>query len=432
MAHPIPPQIELGIAQLREAVLSVDKKDVDLLKTPWAELEKSVIKLLGGPFNMGQPAHQAVALGVAGILGERMIDEFKAFWFPNRDSVEGAAIGFPDGIIMLSPFGAAVDALTRGKLELLDGILGDIRRSLAQAKFSLDPRTANLPKLTAEDYARLFDPGFIQFTMADAGKVKIAMDSAPEKLLRDLRDGLSRVGAQLPQEAKAQFEQQIGGALQRMEPGKPAGDQVERAPRVGELVAHLFGTVDGTGFAPEEFWAQVVLPLLFIGAPTQFPPLEQDELEAFKQGVEPLPLFTELVPYQVSANDEGLLGVFPVEDIALLHPAFARAAALRLVKLKRETIAPMIAKFDPNATRDVVQRFTKYLEEKSGAKARQGQQGGTMLDAAVQLLTDLKRAMDKNPTADLCLRRVTEAEASSEGALAALRQALSGPRIILA
>jgi hypothetical protein len=46
------------------------------------------------------------------------------------------------------------------------------------------------------------------------------------------------------------------------------------------------------------------------------------------------------------------------------------------------------------------------------------------------LLTDLKRVIDSGK--DVCVRRLTEAEAASEPALALVRQALSGSRIILA
>jgi hypothetical protein len=53
-----------------------------------------------------------------------------------------------------------------------------------------------------------------------------------------------------------------------------------------------------------------------------------------------------------------------------------------------------------------------------------------MLDAAMTLLTDLKQAVTAGR--DVYVRRMTEAEASSEPALGMVRQALSAPRIILA
>jgi hypothetical protein len=53
-----------------------------------------------------------------------------------------------------------------------------------------------------------------------------------------------------------------------------------------------------------------------------------------------------------------------------------------------------------------------------------------MLQAALLLLADLKRAVTETQGM-LCLRRLTEAEAKSEQALALVRRALQGGRIIL-
>ena len=53
-----------------------------------------------------------------------------------------------------------------------------------------------------------------------------------------------------------------------------------------------------------------------------------------------------------------------------------------------------------------------------------------MLQAAMMLLTDLKRAVTTTQ-GPLCLRRLTEAEAASEQALALVRKAMQGSRIIL-
>ena len=108
----------------------------------------------------------------------------------------------------------------------------------------------------------------------------------------DLRTALGRVGAQrMSAESKAQFEQQIAGALARLDPAKSLGEQVGQAPRLAELMLIVGAATKQTGSAPDEFWEQAVLPLLFTGAPTSYPPLDPQDLEAAKQGVDPLALF---------------------------------------------------------------------------------------------------------------------------------------------
>lgn len=430
---PVPQHVHQAQTQLSAALEKVEGRPVDLLKAPWPEVEQSVIKLLGGAFQANRPEHQALALGLAGAFAARMAMEHQAFWFPNRDSPEGATLGFPDAIIMLSPFGAVMDAMVQGKLALLDKLAGDIRGSLAQVRFN--PTAAislggSQPKLGPADYQRLFDPGFLQFVVLDPAKAKDAFEAKPEVLAREVKDALGRTQPPLPQEARQQFEGQIVMSLQRLEPGKSLADQVERAPRMVELMAHLAATAGGTGCAPEEFWAEIVLPLLFIGVPQQFPPLDDEELEAYKKGIEPLALFVDVVPHAHQAPEEGLLGIFDVQDIGLPHPSFAKVGALRLIQINPARIKGLLEQFDPEKMVDAVKRFTQHLAEKSGKPAEESPQGKEMMQAAMMLLSDLKRAVT-TVQGPLCLRRLTEAEAASEATLALVRRAMQGGRIIL-
>src|SRR5438105_4617629 len=139
MAFAWPPQMELARQQLAQEIEQVDQKKVDPTSTPWGQIEKSVIKLLGGAFAMNKAEHQAVAMGLSAFFAARLEKDVGAFWFVNRESIEGAVLGFPEALIMLSPLGAVVQALTRANLARLDEIEKDIRNSLAQVKFSAGP-----------------------------------------------------------------------------------------------------------------------------------------------------------------------------------------------------------------------------------------------------------------------------------------------------
>lgn len=435
-AHPVPQHVHQAQAQLAAALAQVEGKPVDLLQVPWADLEKSVAKLLGGSaFQVNAPQHQALALGIAGAFAARMAAEHQAFWFPNRDSPEGATLGFPEAIIMLSPFGAVMDAMQQGKLARLEDLAADIRRSLGQVRFGAgaNPGAAlGQPKLGPADYQRLFDPGFLQFVVLDPNKTKTVFETRPDALARDVKDALGRTQPPLPQEARQQFEGQIVMSLQRLEATKSLAEQVERAPRLAELMAHMVATVGGTGCAPEEFWHQIVLPLLFIGVPAQFPPLDEDEVEAFKEGAEPLALFVDVVPHAQPAPEEGLLGAFEMSEVGLAHPSMAKVGALRLIQIQAARLKPLLEQFEPDKTVDAVKRFTQYVSEKAGkATGEETPQGKEMLQAAMMLLTDLKRAVTTVQGGQLCLRRLTEAEAASEQALALVRRAMQSGRIIL-
>ena len=110
-----------------------------------------------------------------------------------------------------------------------------------------------------EEYARLFDPGFLQFILVDPRRTKELWDAKPSALSADLRTALAGVGAQrMSAESKTQFEQQIAGALARLDPARSLGDQVGQAPRLAELMVTVVAATKQTGSAPDEFWELIL------------------------------------------------------------------------------------------------------------------------------------------------------------------------------
>ena len=424
--------LDAATQQLASSLARVQGAPLDLRTAPWADVEKGVIKLLMGPFRPELPEHQLVALGLAGAFADRLAASDQAFWFPHREAPEGGMLGFPDAVLMLSPFQAVVEALSRGKLDRLDEVAADIRRALAQARFA--PTGGAPVKLRPDDYARLFDPGFLQFLLLDPRRTKELWEARPPALSADLRTALSRVGAQrMSPEAKAQFEQQVAGSLARLDPAKPLGEQVAQAPRLAELLLSIAAATKQTGSAPDEFWEQAVLPLLFTGAPTTYPPLDPQDVEAAKQGVDPLALFLDVVPYTSPAPEDGLLGVFPMQEVGVPNPGLAQAGIPRLLTVPKDALAPKLAQYDGRATRASLDGFVKYLSEKAGKPVTSTASGKQMEDAALALLGELKALLEGAPAdSELALRRLTETEALSDGALMAVREAMQGPRIILA
>jgi hypothetical protein len=208
---------------------------------------------------------------------------------------------------------------------------------------------------------------------------------------------------------------------------------VAQAPRLAELMLTMVAAAKQTGSAPDEFWEQAVFPLLFTGAPTTYPPLDAQDLEAAKQGVDPLALFLDVVPYSSPAPEDGLLGVFPMQEIDVPHPSLTQGGVPRLLAVPKAALQSKLSGYDLRATRASLDGFTKYLSEKAGKPIAASAPGKQMEDAALALLAELKGLLDGAPAeAQLVMRRLTETEALSDGALQAVREAMQGPRIILA
>ncbi len=426
----IPATLVPAVEQLANLLKLPDGKPLDLFAAPWIDVEKGVIPLLGGAFSPDRPEHQAVALGLAGAFGARLIAAHNAFWFLNRESAEGASVGFPDALVVLSPLGAVSDALAAGQLNRLDAVDADIRRALGQARFG-----GGAPaRLEPADYERLFDPGFLQFVAINGTQLKAAWEGTVSSAAREIQDALGR-STKLPAEARKQLESQLLGTLQRLEGDKPMVEEAARVPRVGEVVGLLFAGTGGTGAAPEELWRDVVFPLLHVGVPPSFPPLDKEELKAAQEGVDPLFLFLEVVPYEHPAHDDGLLETFAQEDLSLPHPKLQGVGMPHLIQLKQDRLAPLLEAFDPAKLKDAVERFAAHVAGLTGKAATRTEAGTAMLSSALALLTELKELKAKLgsvPDGRLCVRRLTEAEAASEPMMQLVRTALSAPRIILA
>jgi len=426
--RPIPPHLAAALEQVQAALTQALGKPVNLLSDPWAEVERGVARLLGGAFDPSKPEHTAVALGLGAAFGERLAEPDQGFWFPNRDAPESAMVGFPDAVLMLSPLGAAAEALGQSKLELLDTIAADIRKALAQARFA--PNAGQAQRLNAEAYRQLFDPGMLQFLVFDPAKADAAWALHPDTVSREIRDAISRAGSKLTPEVAKGIEQQIVGGMSRLDPAKSLTEQIIRAPRLVELVASLNAATAFTGVAPDDFWEGLAFPLLFIGAPQSFPPLDDEERQAVKQGIDPFTLFLDTVPYANPARDEGYLGAFDPDQVSLPHPAFGQLEAPHLLKVDRAAVTGLVEQFDADKTREALGRWTAYLEAEAGQKPVESEPATQLRDVAVQLLSDLKRLLTH--PGDMYVRRMTEAEAQSEMSLIPLRLALQGPRIILA
>lgn len=443
VSHPTPPQVLHNLDQFRDALRSVERMDVDPLTAPWEQLERSVIKLLGGAFSPQDQAHTGVAVMVASALAGRLSRDLGAFWFPHRATLEGAALGFPDAMMVVSPLEVALQALSRSRLTLLDDVARDLKRALVEARTRGGAPQGGGP-LGPDDYRRLLDPGLAQFVCVDLGRAKTAREQTAASAARELDRAIGKLPQQVPGEMRQSMRQQLLGALGQLEGDKPLEAQVEAAPQLIELLAVLHGVTDETGFAPAEFWQGVLLPLLHIGATETFPPLEDEELEAVRQGADPLLLYVETVPFQVpTADEDGLLGVFPPEEVGLVDECFERVPAPRLLRVPLEPLEKARAAFDPARVRAAIERFRGYAVEQAGASpaaastttgAAGEEAAPALLEVALRLLADLERVVRKvvDTGGALCLRHATEAEAASHPALRETRQVLQAPRIVLA
>jgi hypothetical protein len=429
---PVPPMMAAALDQLRRMLVGPDGKPIDPIAADWNEVEKGVILLLGGSFTPQNQRHLDVAFMLAAALAERLRRELGAFWFQNRSNPHGATVGFPDAMVVFSPIEAVFEALGRAKLTMLSGLADELRKTIARGR---GPGQGG--SFGPEDYQRLFDPGLLQFVALDPAALSRALEAPAESTASDFEFAFTKMSRQIPEEARHQVATEIGGALRGLAGNATLGDQIAKAPPLAEFVALAAAAQATTGIAPVEFWEQLLVPLLHIGAADSFAELDDEELEAYRQGADPLLLYVDVVPYRTPAADEdGVLGAFPDEHVALLDERFA-GGPVRLVKLDAAALTPLLATFDPAAVRASVEKFAALCAEAAGGAVPQppttpGRPG--LRDVVLMLAENLKHlvALAQDKGLWLVLRKATESEAASEPILQDLRRALHEPRIVLA
>ena len=424
--------IDAAVAGFEQALGSVGVK-IDPRTAKWAEIETGVSRLLGGPFSRETPEHASLAFLVGATLAVRVRRDLGAFWFSNRDVTLGAALGFAEALLVISPFDSAVDALSHAALASFDRLPDELRQALGRSRLQT-PEGA--PRLGPADYQHVFDPGLIGFSCLDPMGMEAAFTATAEATIRELKRGFSLLPADVSKDARKSLRRQLVGSLEQLEGGKPLADAASRAPQLVELVVFCQAETASSAIAPEELWESVALPLLHVGAPESFPDLDDEEKAAFSQGIDPLLVYVEALPYATSAADEdGFLGVFPPEGLAPMDNRLAKNPTARMVRVPLGSIEPVLSRFDPAALRDGLARFTAHAEKAAGGPAaRPARDQPPLIDVALTLLESLaevvRHAKDKDGI--LCLRRMTGAEAASEQVFLPLRQALRAPRIVLA
>lgn len=430
---PVPAPMAAALDDLRRTLATPEGRPIDPVTADWTEIERGVILMLGGGFAPQKPQHLQVVFMLASALAERLRRELGAFWFQNRSTPNGASVGFPDAVVVFSPLEAVFEALGRSNLGMLTALTANLREAVTRGRAAQPGQP-----LGPEEYQRLFDPGLVQFLALDPQAMTRALAAPADSTRRDFEHGFSKMSREIPEQAREQVAREIGGALRRLPGETPLEEQIARAPQLAEFVALATSTVVATGIAQSEFWEQLLMPLLHIGAAESFAPLGEEELEHYRQGADPLLLYVDVVPFRTPAADEdGLLGVFPQESISLLDERFGEAPATRLLKLDPAVLRPLVSAFDPAAVRSAIQRFAAACAEAAGQAVEQppAEPGRPPLSEVVLILAEhLKKVMaeveEKNLA--LVLRHLTESEASSEPILQDLRRALREPRIILA
>jgi hypothetical protein len=263
-----PPLFAAALEHLESAARHKDLADFDVLRTPFSALEPFVLASLQGPFDAARPAHQAVALGLAALLAERLAAAHGSFWFPSREAPFGAAVGFPKTFLALSPYALVVEALRAEGAAALDARQAELAASLSQHGDGAAPDGA---RLSAARYRALLDPEFLLFLVVDRRRLDEALAIPAAAAAEALREAIAAAPLEVTQ--KEELDDAWVRPLLALDAEQALGAQVARAPRAVERFCRLWAGSACTAPASEAFWADVAFPMVAKGAPRDEPRL---------------------------------------------------------------------------------------------------------------------------------------------------------------
>lgn len=334
--------------------------DLDVKRASAAELEAPLRTAMKGTYDPSNDAHKALALGLAAWMGIKLQEALGAFWFPNREAPWGWAVGLPQAVVAVSPWELVQDALRQGKLRVLDERCAELLGSVQRVGAKTDDHG---PRLDAESYRKLFDPGFVRFVRLEAAAIPTVLTSTPPAL------------AKLPSKTVMSVEEWY----RSLPSDAPMSTHVMHAPGRVEQAVMMLGAVGTTGPAAEEFWADVVLRLLR-WRPASGADAGDTTLESVVASIGP-------------PQEPRLLGWFAPETV---KPCVEKATPARLLSVDPADLRTTFASLGPDELR---------------AQLAPRLQSRDMFELALSRLAELKAlvtALSKDEL--LCLQRMTESD----------------------
>ena len=199
--------------------------------------------------------------------------------------------------------------------------------------------------------------------------------------VRDLAKQVRVHGKKLG-EQNAAFLDKLLGAMGQLDQDKPAAAQTNDRGMF-EAIAQIIGLRRTAAPLAMDVLEQLMMPAIHMGMPDKFAPLDKDDLDALRRGIELFALFIEVTPFKYTAHDGGFLGVIPNEE---LRSPYADRTNLEVGKGDWVIVNPspfkkMLLEFDSKRLLEKYDEFVKYVH--SNPKAPRRRDNGRFLAETV-------------------------------------------------
>lgn len=319
-------------------------------------------------------------------IGETLRRRHGGHWLISGDDPHTWRLGFSKILLEIAPFVFAEQLLRMGS-GAAHRLVAEIER-LRQMHLEQRERDGDqdIDRFSAQTYVRMHTVPLAQWMAMDFQLVARLWNQAAT---RDVVKEIKKVAKQTHPSNLPLLEKLVQ-ALEQADPAKPLGQQSgDRS--LFETIAQVLGMRRATAPLAIDVMEKFVLPAMHIGIPDKFPPLDDDDLGALRQGVELFALFVDIVPHKYQADDQGFLGSIPQED---LSSPYRERNQLDVGKGDWVIVNPrhfkqMLVEFDTKRMLEKYDEFVQYV--RSNPKAPRRRDDGRMLvETVARALADLK------------------------------------------
>lgn len=331
-------------------------------------------------------AHQEMWFNFGAWIGETLRLRHGGHWLIVGDDPHGWRLGFSKVLLEIVPWTFA-EQLVRMGSGCAQKLLSELERLRLSHEAQKERDGGNeIDRFTASHYIRMHTVPLGQWMVMDLATLGHLWNEAPTaELIKELRKQGPRLGEQ-----HAPLVDRLCEALGQANQDKAIAEQTgDRG--LFEAVAQIVALRRTTAPIAMDVLERMVIQAIHMGVPTQFPPLDDDDLGALRQGIEYFSFMVDVVPHAHQADDEGLMGSIPHDQ---LRTPYGDRNNLEVgkgdwVMVNPAHFAKMLASFDPEKLLARYDEFVKYVA--SNPKAPRRRDDGRMLAETVsRALADMK------------------------------------------
>jgi hypothetical protein len=255
-------------------------------------------------------AHRDFWFNFGAWIGETMRLRHGGHWLILGDDPMEWRLGFSKIMLEVIPFVFSERLLRLGS-NVAKNLISEIERiRMLHVEQREKDDGREIDRFTAGHYIRMHTMPLGQWMVMEMELLERLWNRAAT---RDLIKEVKKSAKRLPENNRGVVDKVLE-ALGKADAARPiAGQTGDRG--LFEAVAQIVALRRASPPVAMDVLENMVMPALHIGIPDKFPPLDDDDLDKLRKGLELFAFFVEVIPHSHQADDDGFLKSIPHDEL---------------------------------------------------------------------------------------------------------------------